>query len=244
MLALVAASEPTGPVAAIAWGQGAIAGGSWGGSNSARLFSSSNMPLQLTRACSPLGRRSTSRGRAARLMVRRPPRVPGSGTIDHHVTALAAERQGVGQAGPLEAGEEFWRRREAALGPAMRCCRRRSRLRGGVPPLRQSEQGIQSTPTVIGSALEATSFLGWLISRSRLVKLQRSAARRRNGAPMRGPRRRPSGSFGQLVSAQTKFSLGGRLGAGARSRCPTCRFSRRRPTALGRQSTSRGRAAH
>ena len=46
---------------------------------------------------STLGRRSTSRGRAALQMIRRPPRGPGSGTIDHHVTALAAERQGVGR---------------------------------------------------------------------------------------------------------------------------------------------------
>ena len=32
-------------------------------------------------------------------MIRRPPRGPGSATIDHHLTALAAERQGVGQSG-------------------------------------------------------------------------------------------------------------------------------------------------
>ena len=46
---------------------------------------------------STLGRCSTSRGRAALQMIRRPPRGPGSATIDHHVTALAAERQGVRQ---------------------------------------------------------------------------------------------------------------------------------------------------
>jgi hypothetical protein len=44
---------------------------------------------------STLGRRSTSRGRAAHQMIRRPPRGPGSATIDHHLQAFAAERQGV-----------------------------------------------------------------------------------------------------------------------------------------------------
>jgi hypothetical protein len=44
---------------------------------------SSNMPLQLTRAC--------------QLSVDVQWAGPGSGTIDHHVTALAAERQGVRQ---------------------------------------------------------------------------------------------------------------------------------------------------
>jgi hypothetical protein len=55
-----------------------------------------NKPLQLTdKGLSTLGRSSASRGRAALQMIRRPPRGPGSATIDHHVTALAAERQGV-----------------------------------------------------------------------------------------------------------------------------------------------------
>jgi hypothetical protein len=49
---------------------------------------------------SALGRGSTSRGRAALEMIRRPPRGPGSATIDHHLTALAAERQNVRQTKP------------------------------------------------------------------------------------------------------------------------------------------------
>ena len=47
------------------------------------------------------------------------PRGPGSVTIDHHLTALAAERQGVSQTGPLGGDAGFWQRREMAPG---RCC--------------------------------------------------------------------------------------------------------------------------
>ena len=60
----------------------------------------SNMPLQLTRACK-LSVDVQRAGAARPSDERRPPRGPGSGTIDHHVTALAAERQGVRQAAPL-----------------------------------------------------------------------------------------------------------------------------------------------
>ena len=65
-------------------------------SNSER---STHNAVAADKGLSTLGRRSTSRGRAAFQIDRRTPRGPGSGTIDHHVTALAAERQGVRRTG-------------------------------------------------------------------------------------------------------------------------------------------------
>ena len=85
----------------------------------------SNMPLQLTRACQLSV--DVQRAGAARLfeMIRRPPRGPGSATIDHHVTALAAERQGVRRTGAMVETEDI-----DELGGGIRCVFRQVLPRG------------------------------------------------------------------------------------------------------------------
>jgi hypothetical protein len=84
-------------------------------------------------------------------------------------------------------------------------------------------------PNAIGSALAPTSSLARLISRTRSAKVQRPDARLRSGATIRAPRQTPSRSNGISGGASASVGIGVQLGPGARSRCPTCRCSGRRP---------------
>jgi hypothetical protein len=84
-------------------------------------------------------------------------------------------------------------------------------------------------PNAISSALAPTSSLAWLISRTRSEKVQRPDARRRSGATIWAPRQTPSRSSGISGGASAIMGIGVQLGLGARSRCPTCRCSGRRP---------------
>jgi hypothetical protein len=153
-----------------------------------------------------------------------PPRGPGSATINHHVTALAAERQGVGHAGPLVGAKGFWRRRKGARG---RRCDGPDGDRGG--PLTSSAAQVGMTAAIVldtvGSASAPASSRGWLVSRTRPARVRWPVPRRRSGATIRAPRRTRSGSTGNVCRASASLDLGGRLGPGARSRCPTCRCS-------------------
>ncbi len=85
---------------------------------------------------STLGRCPTSRGRAAHLMIGRPPRGPGSATIDHHLTAFAAERQGVRRTGADQAASL---RRSKTLPTA-----------GAADPLRRTSRACASSSTIPG----------------------------------------------------------------------------------------------
>ena len=89
--------------------------------------------------------------------------------------------------------------------------------------------GQAVAPNAIGSALAPTSSLAWLISRTRSAKVQRPDARLRSGATIRAPRQTPSRSNGISGGASASVGIGVQLGPGARSRCPTCRCSGRRP---------------
>jgi hypothetical protein len=79
------------------------------------------------------------------------------------------------------------------------------------------------------SASAPASPLGWLISRTRSAKVRWSAARPRSGATMAGSTTNVIVVYRE--SRRTKISLGfeERRRPGARSRCPTCRCSGRRP---------------
>jgi len=89
--------------------------------------------------------------------------------------------------------------------------------------------GHAVAPNAIGSALVPTSSLAWLISRTRSAKVQRPDARLRSGATIGAPRQTPSRSSGISGGASASVGNGVQLGLGARSRCPTCRCSGRRP---------------
>ena len=77
--------------------------------------------------------------------IRRTPRGPGSATIDHHVTAFAAERQGVGQTGV------WWWRVRTVLGCDLGCACRAGAARSS------GRRVLQLKTVEAGASLQGTT---------------------------------------------------------------------------------------